>query len=543
MPVLAKLVWRPSAIEGGYHAARDADLSVPVMQTSGAMSASSIEHRAAKVSLVNGLSTILGVSFQLVSVPVCLHYWGKETYGSWLALFSAFMLLRGLDGGYTTFVGNKLNFLYHGNIAALHKHLSSALYGIIVISCLQLTLALAMVLFDPMSAVLGMPLNHAGLTAKLGLMTLVISWVLTGSYLGIVHRLLIPAGFMYQSAWWAMAFQIFQFAAIMTSAILRLDLLWASMLFALSQIIIYVASAIYVRRTLPDFSPWLSGADRRIGLRDLVDSSFLTTSNLVQQSVTNGSVLLVSALAGPVAVPMFTTVRALTNLWTAVTTILSSPLLPDVVRIHAKGEPQKLVAINQAYWVLVGSAVNLGALISYPLIPLVYGLWTGHAVILDRGLLCFLLGSVVVANSGALMALHLNGINSLRIILGASLARAIFGLGLGSLGFHRFGLPSFGFGILAGEIVATLMTARYFVKHEITAKDASMPLRDVVPVSLGAGSVLLYFMGAGFGWWTVGYAWLLAILCSSAASIWGWSALDAELQNRLKRVPTALLRF
>jgi hypothetical protein len=87
--------------------------------------ASPIEHRAAKVSLVNGLSTILGISFQLVSVPVCLHYWGKETYGSWLALFSAFMLLRGIDGGFTTFVGNKLNYLYHQNVGLLREHLSS----------------------------------------------------------------------------------------------------------------------------------------------------------------------------------------------------------------------------------------------------------------------------------------------------------------------------------------------------------------------------------------------------------------------------------
>jgi O-antigen/teichoic acid export membrane protein len=503
--------------------------------------ASPIEHRAAKVSLVNGLSTILGISFQLVSVPVCLHYWGKETYGSWLALFSAFMLLRGIDGGFTTFVGNKLNYLYHQNVGLLREHLSSSVFGILIISFLQLVLALGMVILDPLSNMLGMPAHQDGLPAKLGLMALMVSWVLTGSYLGIVHRLLIPAGLMYQSAWWAMGFQICQFAAIMSAATLRMDLLWASVLFALSQIIIYVSSAIYVRRKLPEFSPWLLGAKRSLGLRDLVDSLFLTTSNLVQQSVVNGSVLLVSILAGPVAVPMFTTVRAVTNLWTAVTTVLSTPLLPDVVRIRALGDTQKLVTINQAYWAVVGSAVNLGAILSYPLIPFLYNLWTGHAVALDRSLLCLLLGSVVVANSGALMAMHLNGINSLRIVLGASLARALMGLGVGALGFRRLGLVSFGLGILIGEIVATLMTARVFVKHEVTARGARMPWLDVGPVSLGTGSVLLFFTGAGFGWWTVGYEWLIAVICSGIASIWGWTTLETDLQQRLQRIPFALL--
>jgi len=42
------------------------------------MNAQAIEHRAAKVSMVNGLSTILAVGFQLVSVPVCLRYWARR---------------------------------------------------------------------------------------------------------------------------------------------------------------------------------------------------------------------------------------------------------------------------------------------------------------------------------------------------------------------------------------------------------------------------------------------------------------------------------
>jgi O-antigen/teichoic acid export membrane protein len=501
------------------------------------MTVGSIEHRAAKVSLVNGLSTILAVGFQLISVPVCLHYWGKETYGSWLALFSAFMLLRSLDGGYTLFVGNKLNYLYHQNTVALHEHLSSAVAGIVLISCLQLALVAGALIFDPLSSVLGVPADQTGaLMARLGLLALMISWVLTGSYLGIVHRLLIPAGLMYQAAWWAMEFQIAQFAAIMIAAVWKLGMLQTSLLFALTQFASYLASALYVRHKLPGFSPWLSRAKVRIGLSDLGQSLFLTTSNLIQQSATNGTVLLVSAFAGPVAVPVFTTVRTLTNLWTSVTTVLSTPLLPDVVRLHVKGEVQKLVAINQAYWILVGSAVNLGALLSYPLIPFLYGQWTAHGVTLDRPLLCLLLGSVVVANAGALMVLHLNGINSLRIVLGASIARAVFGLGGGALCYGRYGLSAFGAGILVGEIVATLITARYFVRHEVSAKGARIRGSDLGPVSLSTGSVLLFFIGAGFGWWPVGWVWAFAVCGVAAASIWGWKSLDTELQNRLKGV-------
>jgi O-antigen/teichoic acid export membrane protein len=508
------------------------------------MNGGRIEHRAAKVSLVTGLSTILTVAFQLISVPVCLKYWGDETYGSWLALFSAFTLLRSLDTGYTVYVGNKLNYLYHLDTRALRAHLSSAVAGIVLISSLQLTLAASTLVLDPLASVLGMPAGQIGaFTSKLGLLVLMISWVITGSYLGIVHRLLIPAGLMYQAAWWAMAFQVTQFCAIMMAAVLRLGMLQTSLMFALSQLIIYVLSALYVRRKLPEFSPWLAGARVPIGLNDLRQSLMLTASNLLQQSAINGSVLVVSALAGPVAVPVFTTIRTLTNLWTSVTTVLTGPLLPDVVRIHAKGEVHKLVTMNQAFWVLVGSAVNWGALLSYPLLPYLYDRWTAHAMTLNISLLCLMLGSVVVANAGALMALHLNGINRLPIVLSASAARAVLGLGVGALCYSRFGVRSFGFGILSGEIVATLATAFYFVKYEVADRGARIPAAAFGPVTLSLGSTLLFFVGTAFGFWPGSLSWVLALTGVTIAAVWGWKALDRDLRVRLTDSALRVIRL
>jgi O-antigen/teichoic acid export membrane protein len=504
------------------------------------MASDRIELRAAKVSLVNGLSTIMTVGFQLVSVPICLRYWGKESYGTWLALYAAFMLLKSLDGGYTLFIGNKLNYLYNVDVGKLREHLASGAIGILVISSVQMTLVVGALVFEPLANVLGMLEQAHDLSGKLGLVVMIVSWVLTGSYLGIVHRLLIPAGLMYQAAWWAMALQVSQFGAIILAAVFELNMLSTSALFAAVQVLVYVASAVYVRRKLPRFSPWLRGLDVRVGISDLGQSLFLTGSNLIQQGAFNGSVLLVSALGGAISVPIFTTVRTMTNLWTSVTTVLSTPLLPDVVRIHALKEPNKLVAINQAYWVLVGSAVNLGALISYPMIPYFYDQWTAHAVALNGPLLCFLLASVVVANAGALIALHLNGINSLRIVLGASVARATCSLVIGVLGFDRFGLNSFGFGIFVGELVATVATGRFFFKHQISTKTSSAA-SGFGPVTLGTGAAAIFFLGGGFGAWPVGWIWLLSIIAVLVASVWGWQTLEPNLRHRLKAMVRSLI--
>ena len=502
-----------------------------------------IEQRAAKVSLVTGLSTVLTVAFQLIAVPVCLHYWGKQRYGSWLALFSAFMLLRSLDGGYSAYVGNKLNYLYHQSIPDLRRHLSSARAGIALIASLQLLLATSTLFVEPLARMLGMASEHVGsFSAKIGLVVLVASWVTTGSYLGIIHRLQVPAGMMYQAAWWSMGFQASQFAAMMVAAAMKLDMLGTSVLFALTQMSIYIASALYVRSKLPNFFPLRQEFRWRTGLRDLGQSSLLTASNLIQQTATNGAVLMVAALSGPAGVPVFTTVRTLMNLWTSVTTVLSSPLLPDVVRIHAKGEAHKLVPINQAFWVLVGSAVNWGTLLVYPILPFVYARWTTHAIPLDRALLSFMLGSVVVANAGALISLHLNGINSLGIVLGGSLARATLGIGVGLAGYGHLGLASFGLGALLAEVVATLMTGKYFVKHELNRHGVRMPLRALGPAAFGTASAVLFFLGAGFGWWSGSSMWLLALVGVALGSSWGWKELDPALQRRLLDLPGRFYR-
>lgn len=506
------------------------------MGKSGAMRKQGIEYRAVRVSMVTGLSTVLSVTFQLVSVPVCLHYWGQTTYGHWLALFAAFQLIRSLDAGYIGYVGNQLNLLYHRDVPALRKHLASAIFGIAVLATLQLFLGAGALYSDRLAGLLGLEiLANGGAQGQLGLAILLLSWILTGSYIGIVHRLLIPAGLMAQAAWWSVVYQIANFTAIMVAAFFAMNLLQTSLLFALSQAAIYLLSAIYVKTKIPEFFPWWRGARLHLGLADLIRSTLLTASNLIQQVSLNGVVVLISVLAGPAAVPVFTTVRTLANLWTNVTTVLTTPLLPDVVRFHARGETHKLAATMEAHWVLVGSAVNMGVLLSYPLLPWLYAYWTTKVVILDNPLLCLLLASVVVANTSALMTLHLNGINSLRLVLVASVLRAGFSLGMGSLCYAQMGLAAFGLGILAGEIVAGLVTMRFFYRHELVKREYKLSRTAFAPTLFSTGCVLLYLANRGFGYTSETWIWPAALMGVVLAAIWGWKRLPQELTDRFLR--------
>jgi O-antigen/teichoic acid export membrane protein len=247
-------------------------------------------------------------------------------------------------------------------------------------------------------------------------------------------------------------------------------------------------------------------------------------------------VILVSALSSPAVVPVFTTVRTLANLWTNVTNVLTTPLLPDVVRYHATGEGRRLLTICEAYWVLVGSAVNLGVLITYPLIEPMYGYWTAHAVAFDTSLLCLLLASVVLANVGGVITLYLNGINSLGVVLAASVVRGILSLGVGGFLFYHFGLVGFGMGILGGELLVLLMMGRYFMKRELSRQGVSLPVRSLAPITISTASVLIFLISDGFGFPFVQYLYPVAFLGVATTALWGWRGLEAGARTRLVRM-------
>ena len=108
---------------------------------------------------------------------------GKETYGSWLALYAAFMLVRSIDAGFVSYVGNKLNALYHQDQNALRAHLASSFRGIAVTGALQLSIGLAALLSDRVGSLVGVSSGAASdHRSGLALLVLIGTWVLSGSY-------------------------------------------------------------------------------------------------------------------------------------------------------------------------------------------------------------------------------------------------------------------------------------------------------------------------------------------------------------------------
>jgi hypothetical protein len=85
-------------------------------------------------------------------------------------------------------------------------------------------------------------------------------------------------------------------------------------------------------------------------------------------------------------------------------------------------------------------------------------------------------------------------------------------------------------------LAATLLTARYFIQRELTDKGLRLSAAAFAPVLLSTGSALLFFVGAGFGWWVSRWVWLCSVATVAAAFAWGWMVLDGAVRSRLYRL-------
>lgn len=497
------------------------------------MGAIGIEFRVAKVSAVQAITTIFSVFFQLISVPICLRYWGAKDYGHWLVIFAAFQIIRSFDAGFVSYVGNQLNILYNLDREKLREHLSSAIVGILLISVFQLTFAIGVIYSERLAALLGFSeLKTNDVHGIIGLFILVGSWVLTGSYIGILNRLFIPVGMMYEAAWWNMAFQICNFFAIMVSAINDFNIVVTSVFFALSQSAIYLFSAYYFKLKKPEFFPLNFRFKIKTGLYDLKKSLWLAASNIVQGLTVNGTIVIVASVAGSAVVPVFTTIRTLANLWTNVTSVLTAPLLPDVVRFYTHNELRKLAITVETYWVVVGFAVNIGILLSYPILSLVFSYWTTGKIVLDNTLLSCLLSAVVTANFTGLISLHFNGINSVRIVFFLNSLKAVVSLPVGVFFYNYLGISSFGLGIFLAEIFSSITLTCFYYRYELINKGYVPSYAPMIYSCLGAVSIIIFLFNVICFPYLYWVAWVASLIATSFSAFCGWKKLDDLVKFR-----------
>ena len=422
------------------------------------------------------MATNLGLT--LIQVPILLHYWTHELYGLWLALFSTVALITSLDAGHQDYVGNLLNRYYVENQSQLRSCLGSALLISLLLGGVELIIACALVSSGGLDSLLGM--NHDKLLMRqihLAALLYIIYWVAFGSMGGVIVRLYNPLGLYARAVALSIAMRVIQFGAVIAAAACSQSILIAMGAYCLSGSVVNFCILIDVRHQLRHFWPWWSGCSIRIGWNNLRRSLVLTFSGILEQTSSNGVVLLVARSLGADVVPQFTTLRTVANIITQGSTLLLTPLAPDFGRYHVKREADKIVAVLSTAWTIGGILAGAGVIIVAAFAPHLYSIWTHGSLVFEPCLFYFLLLTVAVRCSASGSSLYLASINQLHAQLATAAARGLSTIAVILMLIPPLGVAGAGAGLLIAEILASLIVQPMFSAREISRLHGLFPWR------------------------------------------------------------------
>jgi len=508
------------------------------------MKDSSIEYRAFKNTTVGVLSFLVTLCQTIVLVPILLKYWGNTSYGLWLTVIAGFSLLQTLDLGHQNYVGNQLNVQYHTDINQFRRTLGSSLLIAYFLGFVEIGICLLLITSGTISLLLGVSSQMiAEHQLSLGLLLLMTMWLVFGSVGGIIVRIMIPAGMLYESQWLGMAVRLTQFFSIVIVAIGGGGILAACLWYAVIQSVMSILVLRYIKLKLPDYYPWWHAAQWQEGLRGLQKSLVLTFNSIGQQLSNNGLVILISALFTSAVIPSFTTLRTVTNTAGAVTTIFITSLLPDMIRFHATRETEKLTDTFNANWFISGICVNFGIILVIPVIESIYRFWTKGYLVFNPTLFFLLAVAISLANFGAGLNLYLQGINDLRsqTVITITRAGALFLVGYSLSSFY--GILSIGIGCVVAEALASVVLPVVFVNEQLAEFRAQLAFKHIglaiVPpflLLLAGGVIMMHKVNLSLVTLALMPALFAIYYCN-------WRILRDDVQGRIISLASSIVRI
>lgn len=501
---------------------------------------STIEKRAAKNTFVGVFSFILTFLQSILIVPIILSSWGTLKYGNWIALFAGFTLLQTLDLGHQNYIANEINVLYHKSKTELQKVLGSSLLIAWLVGFIELIITIFIIFSGNLSIFLG--LDAAEFELSYALLSLVIMWFIFGSVSGILIRLLVPVGKYYELQWISIIIKLFQFLALLIIVLLKGSILTSAVIYSAVQSILTIVALLYLKNKLPEFYPWWQNVKFKIALKNFFKSIILTINTIIQQLSVNGLILFISNFYQVMQVPVFTTIKTLTNTAGSVTVIIISSVNPDIVKYYSTGDDRKLFLTLTTNLFLSGLIVNVALVLSLFFVEPLYNLWTKNALTFNINLFLFLAAGVTFSNFGIGFVTYFFGVNKLKQLTLINLSRSFILFFISYLLINKAQLSTIGFGVACSEIIASVILPIYLFQKEyksfLDRKTITFLILSIIPpILIGCLAIFSYFN------YLSAFVITIALMIIILVYYFNWKIIDTEVKKRLLEMLNKYLKL
>lgn len=282
----------------------------------------------------------------LVLVPLFLRYWSPISYGEYLALFAAVGYLASLDVGMQWATVNRLTQAYARNDLEEYRTVQhSSLFFYLVLSASVTLLVAGLVWLFPIPHWIGLEATKP-ITATLAIILLAayVMWSMPMRLLTATYQTM---GNMARSQWLSNGQQILIVLVSAVVLVLGGGMLAIASLQILTVVLVSVFVLLDIRRSFPALFPGIREAKLSV-LRELGSPSLLFALLVVGNLIAyQGSILVVSAALGGLAVAALSVTRALVDVVRQSLYSINLALCPDFARMEALGEFEKLRVVHR----------------------------------------------------------------------------------------------------------------------------------------------------------------------------------------------------
>ena len=348
-------------------------------QASSYHSISSIHSRLVKSVGAQAIRQIANIIFQIISIPLFLHYWGKDLYGEWLLLVTIPTYFSIADLGFGSVAGSEMTMLASkGDKEAVLEVFQSSW---VVISLISVVIFLITIIVLP-----NMPINRLMNISRISEnQTYLILFLLMGQVVLSQQTTLFTAAYK-SSGDYALntVMRTIEFVAVNTLIIVVIACGGGPLEAAIAGLVGWSIGNTIIFLDLKHRLPWLHHGWRhssRVTICRLVIPSLSLLSLPLAYSITlQGALVVVGSMLGPTAVVVFSTSRTLARLIRQITNTLTDSAWPELSSAFGRGDisiARRLHRYTSQITLWIGFIFGIFMMMCGPLI---FAFWTHRKI-------------------------------------------------------------------------------------------------------------------------------------------------------------------
>jgi len=329
------------------------------------------DHKSKKIYLAilnsigaNSFGQILGILYQILSLPLYIHAWGVPLYGQWLILSTIPGYLAMSDIGLVSAAANDMTILTSKNQHRQALKIFQSIWAVIlVISILVLMVVIVLIIWAPSLFSQSNLIDTQGLSIIVFCLSM---YSLLALQEGLLNAGFRAGGLFALSLWLGNIQRFVEVTSILTALACKWDPVAISILMLSVKAISLVGYKIYLSKKVP----WISFGLSLISwpaIRKIIHPALGFMAFPVANAIKNqGIITMIGAMLGASEVVMFSSLRTICNSGLQLLKIVQHSFWPEVTSAFARQNIQLVQKMNViicglAFW--LGLVILLGLLI------------------------------------------------------------------------------------------------------------------------------------------------------------------------------------